>query len=455
MTADEASSPEGRLRRVVGLIGRIGVTALIIVGIAAALVTFVPSSESSKGLQVREANADIVWAGADAPSNTDKFERSIDALGHEPPRSYDVNGNDVEFSTRTTRRSPREVLARYQHRFAVEGLNSKAYRKGPRQLADSGDREAIEQRLDGRFSGEIIPNVVSNEMVMMSGLLMGTGSESGSVDRQMQSRVERLEQKADEIERAYRSCGGDSASVERGSPSTDRPGGAFAAALGEAGRGGEAICEGRGGKCTSWSGRYRRASSTIEAYRRAVREQPQLRECEAIERLGRAEGEAAAARFADRIDAFRMIRAERVPGKQLTHVTATWSERGFEMDHMLPGSEGLGNDVPAQGGFPLCGGCQRGWTFGGNGSEAPYANNVVWSERSVPEVATEYLTMMRERGWKLRGGEQMDRIYRAIGYPGESRTQFLRLKRGNRHRTIRVRPDPDSPRTEVSSFLSN
>lgn len=452
---DSSHGWRGRIFASVKVLLSVGVT----VGIAWCIVTFSASPDDESGIGVESGQADILWANADAPSQTEKFERALDQLGHEPPRKYDVNGNEIFFSTRSTPKSPEQVLRRYQHRFVVEQINSEKYLKGKaayesRTRDESADPER-HARLEARFSGEVVPSKVSDRRVTMSGVVLKAGFGE-NVERRLEKDVEAVQTRVENMERAYQRCGGDPAMVERIAadlkPETESI--ATASIISSLAIKGEAFCKGRSEQCKEWADKIDRARRQYRAHEKAI-ERQNLSNCLSLKGLRETGVERKLDRFAERITAFRSIQIDRHPSKPVTLVTATWSERGFDVDKIRPGAEGFPEDAEVQGNFPVCEQCERAWTFGGNGEESDYAHNVVWSDRSVAATTEEYVKIMRRRGWRLQAGRE---ALRELGVSkfvdtGDSHSNWLRWERGERVRAIRIERSREEGRTRVMSFV--
>ena len=101
---------------------KLGVSGAFLTGIAASIVLFSPQQDQKNdqevSLVVKESNADLAWFSPMNPGKTQRFAMALDELGHEPPRLYDLNNNEVYFSTRPVRgKNPREIMAEYQRKF--------------------------------------------------------------------------------------------------------------------------------------------------------------------------------------------------------------------------------------------------------------------------------------------------------------------------------------------------
>lgn len=133
---------------------------------------------------VQQADADILSLGFAPKGNTQKFQDSLDELGMDKPRQYDWNGNKMFFSTMVTDEEPLQVLDRMQRKFYEKGLNDKVYsgvqkapltkdlrpgNKADQAAALAHVSESFEKN-GNFFTGGIIPQVVTEDYVSMSGM---------------------------------------------------------------------------------------------------------------------------------------------------------------------------------------------------------------------------------------------------------------------------------------------
>ena len=134
------------------------------------------------GGDIQRANADILSLSPVPLTNTAKFENSLEALGHEEPRVYNYNGNEVGFSTRYVRgMTPRRLVEQYQRAFVRQGLNEEAYLRRPGAKLDRSDPQYAQKAADATvdraaamMSGQIVPlEVHDNYAAMGAGLIAG------------------------------------------------------------------------------------------------------------------------------------------------------------------------------------------------------------------------------------------------------------------------------------------
>ena len=92
---------------------KLGVCAAVIVAIGAVIATFGGDDT------VADAEADILALDWLPQSKHQRFVDTLRREGMSQPRSYDWNGNQVFFSTKTTDDSPFQVLRRLQDKFVA------------------------------------------------------------------------------------------------------------------------------------------------------------------------------------------------------------------------------------------------------------------------------------------------------------------------------------------------
>jgi hypothetical protein len=439
------------IKRIGWQAAKLACTAGIVAGVGLAIITLSPGDDPSEGVGVSNSEADITWFSATGPTHTRRFADALERLGHNAPRLYTLNGNDVYVSDRTTRKSPTQVMRRYQHQFVTEGVNDRAYLKGTDQLRagkmNKQKAAMLEEISRAVMNGSVVPRKVTDEKVTMFGLLRDPDEQidgPGDGADKVAEAADQLAGPVEHIPEVYERCGGDPAVLKAARRQTDT-----ASADGKS-------CSGSGGFCSEELRQLRRRKRTLKAYSRAIIQQPNLESCPGLNRWMKDQYKRQGDQFADQIDAFRSIEATRDEESGQTHVTAVWSKRGMNMKTAMSGREGEERTQPMSGqDFPVCHSCESGWSFAGSGSEKSYANHVVWSDRSVPEVATEYARLMTQRGWSRRGTSfERARVRRALDVP-DSSTQFLRFTRGKRHLTLRIRPNDSANRTEITAIRSD
>lgn len=142
----------------------------LLFGASALLCAALWATVWTPGDGVAPSNADIVDLFSHEETTTQKFQRALDHLGHEPPRAFDINGNTVYFSVNYLDKSPVEVLKRYQDEFVYQGINQKSYPT----LASANSQQARKDML----TGGIVPSKVSPGYVAMGGGLAENGARA-------------------------------------------------------------------------------------------------------------------------------------------------------------------------------------------------------------------------------------------------------------------------------------
>ncbi len=151
---------------------KLAIAGATLVAIGWSVITFYPSTG------VKQSEADVYWGSSFKRTSTQKFASTLQELGHEAPRSYDYNGNTVFFSARTTTQSPAELLVEYQRAFTRSGVNERPYLEasedgGPRpQDSPEQFKKLTDERGLAQLSGQLVPSVINDDYVMMSGGLI-------------------------------------------------------------------------------------------------------------------------------------------------------------------------------------------------------------------------------------------------------------------------------------------
>ncbi len=438
---------------------RLALTVGVVVAIGAAFLVLAPAPANKGGLQVKPSQADITWMTPVAPTPTQRFAAALQDLGHEAPRAYDLNGNNVYFSTRLSRKSPERLLAEYQQAFVDHGVNSRMWMQSTDALShlkeSPGLRKRLKERADAAINGEILPVKVTDQYMSMNGMLFDKETDNDdpdAADEHLEKIVHRVESAADRFAQAYKSCNGDPKILaqKRGTKEAQAPKHIkkLAKAIGK-----RSSCGGGGAKeCSDWQWKLKHARADIEAYVAAIKEQPTMMACEGIRKLDRGNVRASAREFAERIHGYRSIEAFRDKKSGQTMVTAAWSDGDFDMTKMLPSAYGLPDQDNSP--IPLCSTCKRAYSFVGSGAESADSSHEIWSNQSVDRVAADYTKTLTKQGWELHDANHlMQKVYGMIDMPPEAGRVF-RFVRGNRHLTLTLRPDRIHNRTRVTAFTS-
>ena len=460
---------------IIGVCKRVALTAAVVVGVGAAIVVLSPAERGSEGGQgegvgVQSSRADVLWPLMTARSHTQRFAGALDDLGHEPPRVFDLNGNEVFFSTRTTHKRPDELVAEYQRAFVERGINSRIHRESTQQLSALDPSEAVDERLAERAAaaveGEILPEISNSDYMLMTGMLMrrvSRDSPQALADEQLDAQADKVEAAADRLSRAYEACEGRPELVEldeidpKGYPADlARRVERAARKEGVARQEGSSCQDQVAGVCNEPIFRLTQASRRLQAYSAALEAQPELGSCGPLRAAGFQSLRESADDFTDKLTAFRSIEAFRDKKSGKTVVTASWSDEDFDMEAMRPSEFGYPEGARFRDEVPICASCEPAWSFGGNGPEQPYSSNIVWSEEPVAQVDASYRRLMAREGWAQLDATPVEQeLLSGMRYPRQARERWLRFVRGNRRVTMRIRPDPDHDRTEVTAFTSD
>lgn len=111
---------------------------------------------------VDPSQADIGWFNLRPASQSALFAQSLEALGHDAPQAFELNGNVVYLSTRTSDKSPRELLGEYQEEFVRRGLNHRAWREIP---------DNTEELLVDAMTGNVVPVEMSETRIVLAAMI--------------------------------------------------------------------------------------------------------------------------------------------------------------------------------------------------------------------------------------------------------------------------------------------
>lgn len=135
-------------------------TAASVAAIAFAVATLQPDGT------VRPGEADVLDLTFGDKPRSEQFPEVLQDLGLPRPEAFDMNGNVMYFTSDYAKGSPRDILERYQRKFAETGFNTRQY-TAPR---DGNQVELFE----GALIGDMVPVDVSDRrVVMMSATLEG------------------------------------------------------------------------------------------------------------------------------------------------------------------------------------------------------------------------------------------------------------------------------------------
>jgi hypothetical protein len=157
------------IHRAVVTLGKLALAGATICAVAVGLVITGPDGH------VQESKADIADVFLTPVTNTQRFATALDRLGHEPPRVYNYNGNNIYFSVRVSSKRPDELAREYQEEFVRQGVNEQVYSAS--KHAFSGEKVVGEDPdqivgAEALLSGQIIPQHVSRDGFIMHGALI-------------------------------------------------------------------------------------------------------------------------------------------------------------------------------------------------------------------------------------------------------------------------------------------
>lgn len=138
--------------------GKLFLTGLLICAIAAAFGVLQFDGT------VSDSRADILDLSFVNLSNSARFARGLDELGHDRPQSFSINGNVVHFSVNYSRKRPFQLMKEYQEEFVRQGINTKVW-----------DEYAVRDNPDGMvfdaMTGGVVPTGVSSDYVALGGVV--------------------------------------------------------------------------------------------------------------------------------------------------------------------------------------------------------------------------------------------------------------------------------------------
>ena len=164
------------------IFGKLTIVGCVIVGIGAAFLALSPKGE------VEEANADISnllpydsWEGRSYSKVMADSGLNI--------RAYDMNGNTMYFGIGNSPKRPKEVLKDLQEAFVTAKINERAYLDVPQALYTESTDDLAQrglapttqefQYLEGMVTGEIVPLRVTDNRVVMGGMMPEAGAQPG------------------------------------------------------------------------------------------------------------------------------------------------------------------------------------------------------------------------------------------------------------------------------------
>lgn len=433
------------MKQVFTFTSRIALAACIVGGIGWGFVALNPPDEKGEiAVGIQESHADIFSMSFAARTSTQKFQASLDKLGHEKPRVYDMNGNTVMFSTNQMRGNIDQVLQRYMRMFADEELNPHVFQRDTEP--DSEDGKAM---IDASVHGGVIPWIVRDDYLAMGGAVLDVDMPTrDKVDQHVRANITKLQELLDRFDQAYAACGGDpeewKAALRDPRPTLVNPSKVNNQSTLQN------LCSGSadGGLCDDTLYRKQQLEHRHKAVIHVVENNPELRECGPIRDAITSFTATSYDDYTDKIKAFRSIEAWYNKTTGATKITATWSDESFDARKAQPSRYGGVIENAAAQKVPLCPGCRRTWAFQGTGSERAYSSNIIVSPSDPVRTANFYRTELQKEGWQIPESQLVfDEIQRMGGKQSHD-SEWIRMRRGNEFLALHISRDDDG-RTKV------
>lgn len=411
-------------------------------------------------LPVSEAHADVTMMSFLDFSPTQKFVKTLEQLGHEPPRVYDMNGNEVFFSTRVTTKSPQELLLEYQHEFVNQRVNTSLHTYPIDQMmmpSEKDNTEEVSDTVNAAMNGEIIPHSVSKDYLSMGGAIMRLPREDhdGDALKTWAFYAKQLSNQYDQTHRAYTQCQGDPELITIALKNYQTtPDDEAVRTMQAAVKDGKCSQSATKTMCVQEKMEYDEAHNKVMAIKDAIDAQPALDNCSAMTASLRGTMQSALDDAKERIKAVRYIEANRDEETGLTNVTATWTNSSFKPKNMMTEKYGYPKDRKPRGETDICPGCTRSWNFGGNGTEHALVTDMITSPQPIGAVSAHYVRDMVNKGWTLDpASKKVQQLYEADGV--RKGTQHLRFVRGTEHTAIMLSHDGRTNHTNITSTRSD
>ncbi len=113
---------------------------------------------------VQDSQADILDLNFIHLSNSARFARGLQQLGHDRPQTFSINGNIVNFSVNHSRKRPLQLMKEYQEEFVHQGLQDTVW------TADKAKQDG-DKMMQEAMTGGVVPLNVSDDYVAMGGVL--------------------------------------------------------------------------------------------------------------------------------------------------------------------------------------------------------------------------------------------------------------------------------------------
>jgi hypothetical protein len=417
------------MKRFTNILGRIALTVGSVAAIGWGFVALnAPDENGETEIGVQESQADIASFDFTPTTSTQRFQKALDALGHETPRVYDYNGNTVMFSTNIIRGDMRKMFDMYMTEFANQGVNPSVFRLGAKP-----GTERHREMLEAAVTGGVIPWVAGDTYASMGGAVMERADpeDLSAANAELANQVEQGGGALKKLEEAYERCGG-SPKILRKALSNPHPKSELdtegVPSPSKACKGGNKADS--NGICSLPLQEAKDLRRRYQAIRQAIQEQPELAKCRHMEEARVVLAGHRHDAFSDKLKAFRSIEAWHDKEHNITKVTATWSDETFDIKKTQPQRFGKIIDTPAAEKIPLCPGCRRTYAFQGTGAESGYSSNIVISPMDPQRTALFYRKELAEEGWEMPESELVvDEYQRMAGKQSYDR-QWLRMRRG-------------------------
>lgn len=438
------------MNRVLSIAARLGLTALLVLGVAWGIVMLHPPGDDTPAVGVKESNADIFTMSFADRTSTQKFQAALDDLGHEKPRVFDYNGNTVMFSTNQLQGDLDQIFQMYMQAFADQGVNPEVFRRNADPNSPEGKR-----MIEAAVKGGVIPWVNRDDYMAMGGAVLDVGGVDNpeELDERLEQETADHAELLDRFDEAYKRCGGDMKRWEEVlrnpqprpeiliTPNQRKT----VSTLCQSGK--------DGGVCINSLMKKQDNDRRHRAMAQLIDEQPDLRECGPLRDAVSAFAGYRYDDFTRRILAYRSIEAWYNKKTGVTKVTASWSDETFDATKAQPSRFGGPIDTPAAQKIPLCPGCRRTWAFQGTGREADYASNIIISPNDPVTTTQFYTTELQRQGWQIPESqivvEEMDRL---AGKQSRDR-QWVRMQRGDEFLVLQIEKNEEG-RTMVRTSVA-
>lgn len=424
---------------------KLSISGAIVFGVGFAFLTLYPTADND-GLETKETQADIASFSFLERSNTQKFVDSLDRIGHSEPREYDMNGNQIFFSTWATEKSPKEVYALYQRKFVEEGLNSEVHPTVP--PGEKMLKENIDRLMKATSKGEIIPYAVSDHKVVMGGAEIKRGPDKKLLniekDPNFADGVDKLVRNRTGLQHALVECGyGDQIGKVKtnGVLSDVMKDARINVGKAAAKQTNCAAGASDGRTCNQLRSTYDTEMKKLDDLKGILTRFPDSKKCPAVDAVLRAGKVEKMSEFEQAIESFQTVEAYRRPGTSYTQVTATWSGDKYDATRNSPNRHGFPEDVDGdKTTLPKCDSCRRTWVFNGSGKESHLGTELLETHESPALVEDWYKKRMQHKGWKLSESTEAIKELQRLHPPKTKSSRWLHfVNEDNTFMTVRIR----------------